>query len=166
MVGFLITYDKLVLGEGNRIIFKWLNSHDNICEKWGLASSIANSAQPITSDFQVYVEELKRAIPRMQRLGTRYIRVMSYPNDGISTDEWSKETFRRMKELVRLVMPSIDAGNMLAKSFAFLGCGDTVGVHVGAKRPVVLTSRAEQVLQHRDRGPDECVRARTQAQDR
>jgi hypothetical protein len=32
---------------------------------------------------------------------------------------------------------------MLAKSFAFLGCGDTVGVLIGAKRPVVLTSRAD-----------------------
>jgi phosphate butyryltransferase len=42
-----------------------------------------------------------------------------------------------------LVVPSIEAGNMLAKSFAFLGCGDTVGVLVGAKRPVVLTSRAD-----------------------
>jgi phosphate butyryltransferase len=42
-----------------------------------------------------------------------------------------------------LVVPSIEAGNMLAKSFAFLGCGDTVGVLIGAKRPVVLTSRAD-----------------------
>ena len=42
-----------------------------------------------------------------------------------------------------LVVPSIEAGNMLAKSFAFLGCGDTVGVLVGAKRPIVLTSRAD-----------------------
>ena len=42
-----------------------------------------------------------------------------------------------------LVVPDIEAGNMLAKSFAFLGCGDTVGVLVGAKRPIVLTSRAD-----------------------
>lgn len=42
-----------------------------------------------------------------------------------------------------LVVPSIEAGNMLAKSYAFLGCGDTAGVLVGAKRPVVLTSRAD-----------------------
>ena len=42
-----------------------------------------------------------------------------------------------------LVVPSIEAGNMLAKSFSFLGCGDSVGVLIGAKRPVVLTSRAD-----------------------
>jgi sugar phosphate isomerase/epimerase len=63
------------------------------------ASSIANWARPITSDFKADVEELKRAIPRMQRLGTRFIRVMSYPNDGLSEAHWRKEAIRRMKEL-------------------------------------------------------------------
>jgi sugar phosphate isomerase/epimerase len=63
------------------------------------ASSIANWARPITSDFQADVEELKRAMPRMRRLGTRFIRVMSYPNDGLSEAEWRKEAIRRMKEL-------------------------------------------------------------------
>jgi sugar phosphate isomerase/epimerase len=66
------------------------------------ASSIANWARPITSDFQTDVEELKRAMPRMQRLGTRFIRVMSYPNDGLSEGEWRKEAIRRMKELARM----------------------------------------------------------------
>lgn len=74
-------------------------------EKMGvvcLASSIANWARPITSDFQVDVEELKTAIPRMQRLNTRFIRVMSYPNDGLSEAEWGSEAIRRMKELARI----------------------------------------------------------------
>jgi sugar phosphate isomerase/epimerase len=74
-------------------------------EKMGvvcLASSIANWARPITSDFQADVEELKTAIPRMQRLGTRFIRVMSYPNDGRSEAEWRSEAIRRMKELARI----------------------------------------------------------------
>jgi sugar phosphate isomerase/epimerase len=66
------------------------------------ASSIANWARPITSDFQVDVQELERAMPRMQRLGTRFIRVMSYPNDGLSEADWRKETIRRMKELARI----------------------------------------------------------------
>jgi sugar phosphate isomerase/epimerase len=64
-----------------------------------LASSIANWARPITSDFQLDVEELKRAMPRMRRLGTRFIRVMSYPNDGLSEAHWRNEAIRRMKEL-------------------------------------------------------------------
>ena len=66
------------------------------------ASSIANWARPITSDFKADVEELKRAIPRMQRLGARFIRVMSYPNDGLSEADWRKEAIRRMKELARI----------------------------------------------------------------
>lgn len=66
------------------------------------ASSIANWARPITSDFQEDVEELKRAIPRMQRFGTPFIRVMSYPNDGLPEAQWRKEAIRRMKELARI----------------------------------------------------------------
>jgi sugar phosphate isomerase/epimerase len=66
------------------------------------ASSIANWARPITSDFQLDVEELERAMPRMHRLGTRFIRVMSYPNDGLSEADWRKEAIRRMKELTRI----------------------------------------------------------------
>ncbi len=42
-----------------------------------------------------------------------------------------------------LVVPDIEAGNILAKSFVFMAGGDVAGVVVGAKRPVVLTSRAD-----------------------
>ncbi len=42
-----------------------------------------------------------------------------------------------------LLVPSIEAGNILAKSFAFLGGGRLAGVLVGASAPVVLTSRAD-----------------------
>jgi len=66
------------------------------------ASSIANWARPITSDFRLDVEELQRAMPRMHRLGTRFIRVMSYPSDGLSEADWRKEAIRRLKQLSRL----------------------------------------------------------------
>lgn len=42
-----------------------------------------------------------------------------------------------------LVCPDIEAGNILAKSFAFLAGGNVAGVLVGARAPVVLTSRAD-----------------------
>lgn len=42
-----------------------------------------------------------------------------------------------------LVCPDIEAGNILAKSFAFLAGGRSAGVLVGASAPVVLTSRAD-----------------------
>jgi phosphate butyryltransferase len=42
-----------------------------------------------------------------------------------------------------LVVPNIEAGNMLAKSLVYFGHDRLVGLLVGAKAPVVLTSRAD-----------------------
>jgi len=42
-----------------------------------------------------------------------------------------------------LVVPDIEAGNMLAKAFRYLAGGRMAGVVVGAAAPVVLTSRAD-----------------------
>lgn len=42
-----------------------------------------------------------------------------------------------------LVCPSIEVGNILSKSYAFLCGGKSAGVLVGAAAPVVLTSRAD-----------------------
>ncbi len=42
-----------------------------------------------------------------------------------------------------LLMPDIEAGNMLAKSFTYLADGRVAGVLIGAAAPVVLTSRAD-----------------------
>lgn len=66
------------------------------------ASQIANWARNIAGDFRLDLQELKRAIPRMHRLQTRYIRIMSYPNDGWSRSDWRKEVMRRLKELARI----------------------------------------------------------------
>jgi phosphate butyryltransferase len=42
-----------------------------------------------------------------------------------------------------LIVPCIEAGNMLAKSFVYFAKGRIAGVLVGASSPVVLTSRAD-----------------------
>jgi len=42
-----------------------------------------------------------------------------------------------------LIMPNIDAGNMLLKSIRILGGCKTAGVMMGATVPVVVTSRAD-----------------------
>jgi phosphate butyryltransferase len=42
-----------------------------------------------------------------------------------------------------LLVPNIEAGNMLAKSLVYFGHDRLVGLLVGAKAPVVLTSRAD-----------------------
>lgn len=44
-----------------------------------------------------------------------------------------------------LVAPDLEAGNMLAKSLTFLAGADAAGVVLGARVPIVLTSRADSV---------------------
>jgi len=66
------------------------------------ASALGNWSRNITDDFAVDVQELKTAIPRMQRLGTKFIRTMSWKGEGVSVDEWGDETVRRYGELVKI----------------------------------------------------------------
>lgn len=54
------------------------------------ASQIANWARRISGSFDLDLEELKRAIPRMYCLHTKYIRIMSYPNDNWNYDLWRR----------------------------------------------------------------------------
>jgi phosphate acetyltransferase len=44
-----------------------------------------------------------------------------------------------------LVVPDLEAGNMLAKNLTFLSGADAAGIVLGAKVPVILTSRADNV---------------------
>src|SRR4249919_634384 len=45
-----------------------------------------------------------------------------------------------------LVVPDLEAGNMLAKSLSFLAGADAAGIVLGAKVPVILTSRADNEI--------------------
>ena len=44
-----------------------------------------------------------------------------------------------------LVVPDLEAGNMLAKNLIFLSRADSAGIVLGARVPVILTSRADSV---------------------
>ena len=44
-----------------------------------------------------------------------------------------------------LVVPDLEAGNMLAKNLSFLAQADAAGIVLGARVPIVLTSRADSV---------------------
>lgn len=89
------------------------SAFDKLCDDLAAAgkkvscfgSAIANWARPITCDPQIDQDDLQQAIPRMQRLGTQFIRVMSYPNDSqnpLSEDAWRDESIRRMKSLAKI----------------------------------------------------------------
>ena len=45
-----------------------------------------------------------------------------------------------------LIVPDLEAGNMLAKSLSFLAGADAAGIVLGARVPIVLTSRADVLL--------------------
>src|SRR3954471_2299126 len=45
-----------------------------------------------------------------------------------------------------LVVPDLEAGNMLAKSLTFLADADAAGIVLGARVPIILTSRADSMI--------------------
>jgi phosphate acetyltransferase len=45
-----------------------------------------------------------------------------------------------------LIVPNLEAGNMLAKSLSMLAQADCAGIVLGAKVPIILTSRADSVM--------------------
>ena len=42
-----------------------------------------------------------------------------------------------------LIVPNIEAGNMLAKELSFIAHADAAGIVLGARVPVILTSRSD-----------------------
>jgi phosphate acetyltransferase len=45
-----------------------------------------------------------------------------------------------------LMVPDLEAGNMLAKSLSFLAGADAAGIVLGARVPIILTSRADSLI--------------------
>jgi sugar phosphate isomerase/epimerase len=66
-------------------------------------STIMNWAKTVGTPFEVTLAEVRRAIPRMQRLGTRLVRIMSFkPADD--TDIIPPAVFDRVREVTRLFL--------------------------------------------------------------
>ena len=64
-------------------------------------SLIGNWAKSIDTDFDITLGEIERAIPRMQRLGTQLIRIMSYAQEPWGEDQKEAERFRRLREITQ-----------------------------------------------------------------
>ena len=83
---------------------------DEVCAKLEAAgvgvncfgSAICNWAKKITEPFDTSLAETRRAIPRMQRLGTGLVRIMSFAveKDRDPDDQMEEERFRRLREIV------------------------------------------------------------------
>jgi sugar phosphate isomerase/epimerase len=84
-----------------KVVARLTEKNMQVC---GFGSLIGNWAKKITDDFSITEAEISRAIPRMQRLGAKMIRVMSYAvckNDaGADVEEqFAEERIRRMREI-------------------------------------------------------------------
>lgn len=67
------------------------------------ASAIGNWGKKIDETFDTSLAEARRAIPRMRRLGTRLIRVMSFAIRE-NEDQMEEERFRRMREITQMFL--------------------------------------------------------------
>ena len=73
------------------------NSNIKIAE---FGTLIGSWSKMIDSDWEITLGEIKRCIPRMQRLGVRYARIMSYAQNKWGEDQAEQERFRRLREIV------------------------------------------------------------------
>ncbi|MDD2710606.1 MAG: TIM barrel protein [Verrucomicrobiae bacterium] len=64
-------------------------------------SAIANWGKKIDEPFDSSLAEVRRAIPRMKRLGTKLIRIMSFAVRE-QDDQMEEERFRRLRELLKM----------------------------------------------------------------
>jgi sugar phosphate isomerase/epimerase len=69
-------------------------------------STIMNWAKRVEDPFDITLGEVKRAIPRMQRLGTKFVRIMSF-KPGDDDYRIPSEVFRRVKDVTNMFL---DAG--------------------------------------------------------
>jgi sugar phosphate isomerase/epimerase len=75
-------------------------------EVYCFGSAVMNWAKKVGDPFEITLGEVKRAIPRMQQLGTKYIRIMSFkPEDDAHAIPG--EVFRRVGDVTRMFL---DAG--------------------------------------------------------
>ena len=79
----------------------------NVCEQLEAANikvaefgtMIGSWAKTIHSDWELTIGEIKRCIPRMQRLGVRFARVMSYAQCPWGEEQYEQERFKRLREI-------------------------------------------------------------------
>lgn len=71
-----------------------------------LGSSVMNWAKKAGDPFEITLGEIRRCIPRAQRVGAKYVRIMSFKPDD-DADKIPAEVFRRVNEVTGMFL---DAG--------------------------------------------------------
>ena len=84
---------------------------DKVCEMLAEAdirfncfgSGVANWATSITDPPDKSYEEIRRAIPRMQKLGIEFIRIMSFPVPDLEKyEDFADEAFKRLRTIAKI----------------------------------------------------------------
>jgi sugar phosphate isomerase/epimerase len=75
-------------------------------EVYCFGSTVMNWSRKVDDPFELTLAEVRRAIPRMRRLGSRYVRLMSF-KPGEEEYRIPAEVFRRVKDVSNLFL---DAG--------------------------------------------------------
>jgi len=120
------------------------------------SSQIANWARPITSDFAADVAELQRNIPRMQKVGCKIIRCMSYPNDKdhpLPNDEWKAEAVKRLRELARIAADGgVILGHENCSGYGGIGAGQFLELADEVNNPAfkLIIDTGNQTLHFQD----------------
>lgn len=98
------------IGEGNLASISDAE-FDQVCQKLDASgvsfncygSGIANWSQPITESPEKSYEEMKAAIPRMNQLGIKLVRIMSYAvPEEVREQDFSDEVIKRLGTLVKM----------------------------------------------------------------
>jgi sugar phosphate isomerase/epimerase len=69
-------------------------------------STVMNWAKKLSDPFDITLEEVRRCIPRMQRIGTKFVRIMSF-KPAEEDDHIPKDVFHRVREVTKMFL---DAG--------------------------------------------------------
>ncbi|MGH8047293.1 MAG: sugar phosphate isomerase/epimerase family protein [Chthoniobacterales bacterium] len=69
-------------------------------------STVMNWGKKVEDPFEITLAEVRRTIPRMQRLGAKFVRIMSFKPDD-HADKIPDDVFRRVNEVTRMFL---DAG--------------------------------------------------------
>jgi sugar phosphate isomerase/epimerase len=75
-------------------------------EVYCFGSAVMNWSKKAGDPFEITLAEIKRAIPRMHRLGTKYVRIMSFKPDD-DAHKIPGEVFRRVSDVTKMFL---DAG--------------------------------------------------------
>lgn len=87
-----------VSDEAFEVICEQLEANDVKVAEFG--TLIGNWGKSIYSDWEITLGEIERCIPRMQRLGVKYARVMSYAQMPWGEEQFEQERFKRLREIV------------------------------------------------------------------